>query len=61
MKELIEKYRKQIEGYQKLIYDYENRGIENLDGEEIEYYGAYLGKVEILENVIEDLLKLQQK
>lgn len=55
MKELIKKYKALISKYQKLISKYEKRGLENLDSEEIEYYGAYLGKVEILQEVINDL------
>ncbi len=58
IKELIKKYNTLLSGYQELISEYEAKGLENLDSEEIEYYGAYLGKVEMLEVVIEDLQKL---
>lgn len=58
MTKLVKKYKTLISGYQKLISEYEAKGLENLDSEEIEYYGAYLGKVEMLEVVIEDLQKL---
>ena len=59
MKELVKKYKTLISGYQKLISEYEERGLENLDSEETEYYGAYLGKVEMLEVVIEDLQNIK--
>jgi len=59
MKELVKKYKTLISGYQKLISEYEERGLENLDSEETEYYGAYLGKVEMLEVVIEDLKNIK--
>lgn len=55
---LIKQYKKDIKGYKTLIKEYEERGLENLDSEEIEYYGAYLGKIEILEIVISDLSKI---
>ena len=57
MKELVKKYKTLISGYKKLISEYEAKGLENLNFEDTEYYGAYLGKVEILEVVIEDLKK----
>lgn len=53
--ELIKKYNYLISGYKELISEYEAKGLENLDSEEIEYYGAYLGKLEAIEMVIEDL------
>jgi flagellar capping protein FliD len=57
IKELIKKYNTLLSGYQELISEYEAKGLENLNFEDTEYYGAYLGKVEILEVVIEDLKK----
>ncbi len=57
IKELIKKYNTLLSGYQELISEYEAKGLENLNFEDTEYYGAYLGKVEMLEVVIEDLQK----
>lgn len=59
MNELIEKYKKQLADYRELVKEYEDRGLENLDFEDTEYYGAYLGKVEILEEIIKDLIILK--
>jgi hypothetical protein len=58
IKELIKKYNTLLSGYQELIYEYEAKGTVNFTFEDTEYYGAYLGKVEMLEVVIEDLQKL---
>ncbi len=57
IKELIKKYNTLLSGYQELISEYEAKGLENLNFEDTEYYGAYLGKVEILEVEIEYLKK----
>lgn len=57
--ELVAKYKKELAGYRKLVKEYEDRGLENLDFEDTEYYGAYLGKTEILEEVIKDLTVLK--
>jgi hypothetical protein len=35
-----------------LINAYEKRGLDNLESHEIEYYGAYLGKVELCEYLL---------
>lgn len=59
MNELIEKYKKQLADYRELVKEYEDRGLDNLDFEDTEYYGAYLGKVEILEEIIKDLTILK--
>jgi len=59
MNELIKKYKKQLDEYRKLVKRYEDRGLDNLDFEDTEYYGAYLGKVEILEEIIKDLTILK--
>ena len=59
MNELIEKYKKQLADYRELVKEYEDRGLENLDFEDTEYYGAYLGKVEIIEEIIKDLTILK--
>jgi hypothetical protein len=58
IKELIKKYNTLLSGYQELISEYEAKGLENLNFEDTEYYGAYLGKVEMIEVIIEDLQKL---
>ena len=59
MNELIKRYKKQLDDYRKLVKRYEDRGLDNLDFEDTEYYGAYLGKVEILEEIIKDLTILK--
>lgn len=53
--ELVAKYKKELADYRKLVKDYEEKGLDNLDFEDTEYYGAYLGKTEVLEEVIKDL------
>ena len=53
--ELVSKYKKELADYRKLVKDYEEKGLDNLDFEDTEYYGAYLGKTEVLEEVIKDL------
>jgi len=58
IKELIKKYNTLLSGYKELISEYEAKGLENLNFEDTEYYGAYLGKVEMIEVIIEDLQKL---
>jgi hypothetical protein len=59
MNELIKKYKKQLADYRKLVKQYEDRGLDNLDFEDTEYYGAYLGKTEVLEDIIKDLTILK--
>ena len=49
----ITDWKNQLTEYKQLVANYENRGIENLGLEDTEYYGAYLGKVELLEAIIE--------
>lgn len=56
--DLIKQSKKDLSEYKKLVRQYEKRGLENLDYEETEYYGAYLGKVELLEIIIEKLEKI---
>lgn len=58
MKKLIKKYQYLIKGFKELVDECEAKGLENLDSQETEYYGAWLGKAEILEEVIEDLKKI---
>lgn len=57
MNELIKHLTKLRKDYQKLVTAYEKRGTENLDFEETEYYGAYLGKVELCDYLIEKYSK----
>ena len=45
----LHKFKKE---YTKLIEESEKRGIENLSYEDTEYYGAYLGKVELIDFLI---------
>jgi hypothetical protein len=59
MNELIKKYKKQLADYRKLVKQYEDKGLDNLDFEDTEYYGAYLGKTEVLEEIIKDLTILK--
>lgn len=44
--------------YTKLCNTYEKNGIENLDYEETETYGVYLGKKELLEEIIPNLERI---
>lgn len=53
MKELIKDLENKLKEYQILIEQYEKH--ETLNYEDTEYYGAYLGKAEMLEYVIEKL------
>jgi hypothetical protein len=57
MNELIKHLTKLRKDYQKLVTDYEKRGTDNLDYEETECYGAYLGKVELCDYLIEKYSK----
>jgi hypothetical protein len=41
--------------YAKIVKSFEKNGICNLDLEETEYYGAYLGKVELCEDLLQTL------
>ena len=52
MKELIKELKEMKKQYALLVKAYEKRGLENLDHEETEYYGAYLGKVELCEYLL---------
>ncbi len=53
MKELIKDLENKLKEYQNLVEEYEKRN--TLNYEDSEYYGVYLGKVEMLEYVIEKL------
>lgn len=54
---LIKELSENKEEYDALVEDYEKKGTDNLNYEETEYYGAYLGKIEILENILIKLKK----
>ena len=43
--------------YSKLVERYEKNGLESLDYEDLEYYGAYLGKKEMCEYLLEKIGK----
>lgn len=55
---LIATYTEELEEYQQLVAKAENRGLDNLDYEETEDYGAYSGSVNVLQRVIADLKKI---
>lgn len=44
--------------YTEICNTYEKNGIENLDYEETETYGVYLGKQELLEEIIPNLERI---
>jgi hypothetical protein len=56
---LIKKYKKELEGYRKLRNTNVAKGTVNFGFQETENYGAYLGKIEILEEVLKDLTILK--
>jgi hypothetical protein len=43
--------------YSKLVKWFEKNGLENIDYESVEYYGAYLGKKEMCEYLLEKIGK----
>lgn len=56
MKLLIRQLKKDLKSYRKIVKLYSKRAEEQyLDMEEMEYYGVYLGKVELLEDLIPKL------
>jgi hypothetical protein len=56
---LIKKYKKELEDYRKFVSEYEAKGTVNFGFQETENYGAYLGKTEVLEDIIKDLTILK--
>ena len=52
MKQIIKELKELKEAYSKFVEEYEKRGLDNLDSEETEYYGAYLGKAELCEYLL---------
>jgi hypothetical protein len=59
MNELLQQWRKDLDGYRQKIEEYQAKGIENLDYEDTEFYGAYLGKEELLTEIISKLESLK--
>ncbi len=59
MDKLIAQLKKDLKNYESLVATAEKHGIERLDSEQIEFYGAYLGKAELLKDLIPKLQKLK--
>ena len=55
---LIKVYEIQKREYDSMLNKYDEKGIEDLDFEETENYGVFLGKSELYENVIDDLKQI---
>lgn len=55
MRELINDLKNRLVEYTQLVKESESKGLETLNSEEIEYYGAYLGKKELLEELVPKL------
>ena len=55
---LIKVYEVQKKEYDLMLNKYNEKGIENLDFEDTENYGVFLGKSELYENVIDDLKQI---
>lgn len=58
-KELITYLKREIKERGKLITKYEKRGLENLDYEETELYGFWVGSKEMAETILEKLKRLK--
>jgi succinate dehydrogenase flavin-adding protein (antitoxin of CptAB toxin-antitoxin module) len=58
IKKLIKVYEIQKREYDLMLDKFNEKGIEDLDFEETETYGVFLGKSELYENVIDDLKQL---
>jgi hypothetical protein len=58
MKELIRDLKEKLNTYTQLVRESESKGLETLNFEETETYGVYLGKKEILEDLIPKLESL---
>jgi hypothetical protein len=58
IKKLIKVYEIQKREYDFMLDKYNEKGIEDLDFEETENYGVFLGKSELYENVIDDLKQI---
>jgi hypothetical protein len=55
MRELINDLKNRLVEYTQLVKESESKGLETLNSEETEYYGAYLGKKELLEELVPKL------
>jgi len=58
IKKLIKVYEIQKREYDLMLDEINEKGIENLDFEETENYGVFLGKSELYADVINDLKEL---
>ena len=58
MKEIIKDLKGRLVEYNNLVQQSESIGLDNLNYEETESYGVYVGKVEILEELIPKLEKI---
>ena len=58
MKEIIKYLKGRLVEYNNLVQQSESIGLDNLNYEETESYGVYVGKVEILEELIPKLEKI---
>ena len=58
IKKLIKVYEIQKREYDLMLDKFNEKGIEDLDFEETETYGVFLGKSELYEKVIDDLKQL---
>ena len=58
MDKLIKRLEEQLAEYTELVTNYEAKGLDNLDLGDTETYGVYLGKKELLEDLIPTLQKL---
>ena len=57
MKKIIKDLKERLVEYNDLVKQSESIGLDNLNYEETESYGVYVGKVEILEELIPKLEK----
>ena len=55
MRELVNDLKNQLNTYTQLVEENESFGLENLNYEDTESYGVYLGKKELLEELIPKL------
>ena len=58
MKALIKQLESQLKEYKTLVDKAEKDGVHNLDFEGTEFYGVFLGKKELLEDLIPKLKNL---
>ena len=61
MKEIIEKLQEIIDDLKPEIAKLEKRGVENLNYEETEDYGSFLGQVELAEQLLEMIENINLK